>query len=266
MRILFNGTTLHGSQFYGPNQERMITSYYHPDGPLGQAMRALPELSDPQTPMAFIGLGAGTVACYGKPGQKVTFFEIDPAVYDIAKNPQYFSYLTKCDPRIETRLVDGRLGLLHDTEHYYGIIVVDAFSSDAIPVHLITNEAIQLMMNRLGEHGVAMFHISNRYYNLEPVLARIVEENSLFAMIQGFSPAGNQWQTANASEWVAIAKSPTAISHLITTQHGQTCPEGAMFSNCWRELRTNPRVGLWTDRFSSPISALYQITQPDDYE
>src|SRR5690606_48017 len=105
-------------------------------------------------------------------GQRVTFFEIDPAVEAIARNPDYFSFLTYCDPQVEVRLVDGRLGLLHDKEHYYGAIVVDAFSSDAIPVHLITNEAVQLFMNRLREDGALMFHISNRYYDLLPVLAR----------------------------------------------------------------------------------------------
>lgn len=263
MRILFNGTTLHGAQLYAEGRRRQTTSYYHNLSPVGQVFSALPQLKNPATPLAFIGLGAGTLACYGQPGQHVTFFEIDPAVEAIAKNPAYFSFLTYCDPHVEVRLVDGRLGLLHDKEHYYGAIVVDAFSSDAIPVHLITNEAVQLFMNRLREDGALMFHISNRYYDLLPVLARIAEANDYMALYQTFSPQGENWDAANASEWIAFVKSPETVKQLVAVH--PVCPQdlsmGEVTTNCWQQVKTNPKVGLWTDQYSSPLSALYYFTR-----
>lgn len=261
-RILFNGTTLHGAQLYGDGQLRTLTSYYHESGPLGQAMNALPHLKNPETPLAFVGLGVGTVACYGVPGQKVVFFEIDPAVYDIAKNPSYFSFLDSCDPQSEVRIVDGRLGLLNDTEHKYGAIVVDAFSSDAIPVHLITDEAVQLFMNRIDDMGLVLFHISNRYYDLMPVLARIAEKNDYLTLFQSFVPAAGDRMSANASEWVVFAKSPKAVAHLIS--YGKVCPSTGFRENCWQEVQTHPNVGLWTDQFSSPLSALFHFTRRHD--
>ena len=118
--------------------------------------------------MAVVGLGTGTVAAYGQPGQRMTFFEIDPEIVRIARDPKLFSYLADSDATIETVVGDGRLGVAKAENGSFDLIVLDAFSSDAIPVHLLTEEAMRTYMDRLAPGGLLVVHISNRVFDLEP--------------------------------------------------------------------------------------------------
>jgi spermidine synthase len=136
--------------------------------------------------VAIVGLGAGTLACYAMPGQRWTFYEIDPAVTRIANDPQFFTYLYDCRALgIEVDVVEGdaRLRLGDAPEHAYGLIILDAFSSDAVPVHLLSREAIRLYRSKLAEGGLLAFNLSNRYLDLEPVMGRQAEDAGLACRI-----------------------------------------------------------------------------------
>ena len=121
-------------------------------------------------------MGAGALACYGKPEQIFTFYEIDPLVERIARDPDLFTYLKDCSPQISVRIGDARLTLASAPGRYYGMFILDAFSGDSIPIHLLTQEAVELYLSKLVPEGVLLFHISNRYMNLAPVIDRVATE------------------------------------------------------------------------------------------
>src|SRR5262249_49382065 len=163
----------------------------HRTGPLGLVFAAIEEQKE-NRPIALIGLGTGTTAAYAQPGQDVVFYEIDAKVKAIAENEKYFTYLSDARKRgadLEFVLGDARLYMKKDAEKdpqgkpdgYYRLIVVDAFSSDAIPVHLITFEAIEAFLKKMAPDGILAYHISNRYLDLQPVLAAAAKEAGLAA-------------------------------------------------------------------------------------
>src|SRR5918998_1293650 len=172
---LIFGNTNHGAQVFGSNPP-VPTTYYDNTGPVGQAFDALPEEVTSQP--AVIGLGTGTMACYNQAGERMTFYEIDPLIEDIARDESLFTYLRDCPGQNEVILGDARLSLA-ETSDEYGIIVADAFSSDAIPVHLMTRKAIDLYFDKLQENGVLLIHISNRHLDLEPVLGNVAQDAGL---------------------------------------------------------------------------------------
>ena len=135
--------------------------------------------------MAIVGLGAGSLACYAEPGQGWTFYEIDPAVVRIARDPRFFTYLKDCRARSQDVVVgDARLRLRDAPDGGYGLIVLDAFSSDAIPMHLLTREALRLYRDKLADGGLIAFHISNRYLDLAPVLGALARDAGLIDRIR----------------------------------------------------------------------------------
>ena len=160
--FLFHGTTIHGAQRLDPERRLEPTGYYHSKGPAGQVFSVFAK-TDESGNVAIVGLGTGTLACQGTPLQSFTFFEIDPLVEQIARNPNLFTFLRDCPPQIKVTLGDARISLVQAPAHYYQLFVLDAFSSDVIPVHLLTREAIQLYLSKLDENGILFFHISNRY-------------------------------------------------------------------------------------------------------
>lgn len=210
--LLTHGTTTHGMQSMDPERRTEPLTYYHRNGPVGQLFRAFPELTHNY---AVVGLGTGTMAAYGDADHRITFYEIDRHVRDIATNPKYFTYLTDYAERRgePARIVlgDARLQLEKSTDKY-GIIIVDAFSSDAIPVHLITLEALKMFFDRLTEHGIVAFHISNRWLNLAPVLDHLTKELGAAALIQTDSGDGADWY---ASSWVAVARNKEDVLRLM---------------------------------------------------
>jgi len=146
MHELHHGTTLHGLQVTRPSERRLPTSYYHPSGPIGRLFAGLRADREhrPLDEVAVVGLGVGTLAAYAQPGEHFTFFEIDPAIVRIASDPALFSYLRDCAGTASVAVGDGRLALATAPDAHFRLIVIDAFGSDAVPVHLLTREALAL--------------------------------------------------------------------------------------------------------------------------
>eukprot|EP00913_Durusdinium_trenchii_P023323 g21901.t1 len=158
---LKHGTTLHGRQSRRLGGECQPRAYYHQSGPLGDVFLTL-GATRADRPIAYVGLGAGAAICYQRPGQKAVIYEIDPVVVEIAENPEYFTYLSNCSSGpYEIVIGDGRMQLSKANDHSYGMIVLDAFSSDAVPTHLLTREAMRLYLQKLDDNGILVLHISN---------------------------------------------------------------------------------------------------------
>jgi SAM-dependent methyltransferase len=198
--LLYDGTTLHGTQFLN-SQSSDPTSYYARSGPLGDVFQSR-RFRD----VAVVGLGAGTVAAYGEPGQAITFFEINPAVVSVARDPQLFTYLTDSPADVNVVTGDGRLGLQSTPEVSEDLIILDAFSSDSIPVHLLTQEAVQMYAARLRPGGLLAFHISNNIFDLQPVLRADADALGWEGVV-GRGGASDA-EGATPSTWVVLA--PTA--------------------------------------------------------
>ena len=247
---LRHGTTLHGRQANDPARRGEPLSYYHRQGPIGQLFEELHRRS-PSLRIAVIGLGTGTLAAYARTGDAITFYEIDPLVRDIAFDPTYFTYTTDAAARgvIErVELGDARVRLEAIRKdrlgERYDLIVVDAFSSDAIPVHLLTREALSLYLEMLAPGGLLALHISNRYLDLAPVVANLAEDARLGGRLIGDdeSEAGGG---ANRSTWVVLAPTAFALGGLVDNERWSA--EG---------LDPDPRVGVWTDDFHNLLSVL----------
>ncbi len=159
------------------------TGYFCREGPLGQVFAAV-NATRRLEHIGCIGLGTGTTACYRRPGQRLTFFEVDPIIERIARDPSLFRYLEVCGPEIEVVLGDGRQNVSGMPDDTFDFLVLDAFSSDAIPAHLLTREALAVYLRKLAPGGIMMFHISNRYVRLEPVVASLAADAGLSALIQ----------------------------------------------------------------------------------
>ena len=173
-RRLFHGTTLHGQQSIDPALCLEPSTYFTRTGPIGEVLKSVgPHLKQPGSRVAILGLGAGTLATYAQPEERWTFYEIDPVIARIARDPRYFTYLRDCRAlAVEIVLGDARLRLREAPDHAFGLIVLDAFSSDSLPVHLLSAEAIALYRSKLAAGGVLAFNLSNRYLDLDPVLGR----------------------------------------------------------------------------------------------
>ena len=238
---LYSGNTIHGRQFVDQSRRCEPLSYHHENGPLGQVM-AVFNAAPANARVAVIGLGVGAMASYSEPGQQWTFYEINPDVINIARNPQYFTYLENCaSGSVNVVEGDARLNLQNAPDAHYGLIVLDAFSSDAIPVHLITQQALDLYLSKLAEHGILAFHISNRSLDLKPILADLAESRKLVCI--GFDDLKpGSFEGKDPSQWVVMARSSEEISNLsINTQ--------------WQQL--NGKGGrVWSDDFSNIIRAI----------
>ena len=226
---LVHGTTTHGAQFQDSARRRLPVTYYHPKGPVGQLFAVLGSRLDGKS-IGAVGLGAGSVLCYSKPGQKWTFFEIDPLVQQISSNPKYFSYLRDCDVKPRFVIGDARLTLTREPPGEFSVLIVDAFSSDAIPVHLLTREAFKVYERVLDERGVLLVHVSNKHLDLHPVVAALAKDAGLIALLNEHDPdsADERAELDYASDWVALVKQredlPNARSD--TSWKLMTVPEG----------------------------------------
>lgn len=242
MHTLTNGSTVHGTQDRRPGRQREPRSYYHRTGPIGQL------LADQSARLAgaelgFVGLGSGALAAYGQPDQAITFFEIDQANVDIARDPKLFTYLSDSAARVEVVLGDGRLSLADEPPGRFDLLVLDAFSSDAIPVHLLTREAVELYLSRLRPDGLLVLHISNRYLDLAPVLAEIADDVELQGLIQ-VDQLSDAAVGKSASTWVVLSQVGERLSSLHADGRWQDL----------QERRTGQRP--WTDDFSNVLGAL----------
>jgi SAM-dependent methyltransferase len=245
---LSHGTTLHGRQSVDPGRRAEPLSYYYREGPIGQVFADLDD-RDGALRVAVIGLGTGTLAAYARPGDTIVFYEIDRAVVDVALDPAYFTYVADARARdavIRLELGDARLRLAAmRTERpgeRYDLIAVDAFSSDAIPVHLLTREALRLYLDMLAPDGLLALHISNRQLRLEPVVANLAEDAGVTALIQSDEGAPESEGAADTT-WVVLARTPGPLDALASDERWTAAA-----------AHVDPRVGTWTDDFHNLLA------------
>lgn len=237
---LMHGSTRHGNQSLDEKGRFEPWGYYNQEGPLGHIFQAL----RPRRPLAEIGvlgLGTGTVAAYGQSGERITFYEIDPNVERVARDPCFFTYLADCRAKTEVIMGDARLSLIHGPARQFDLLVLDVFSSDSVPIHLITREALQIYLDRLAKHGLLAIHISGRYLNLEPILGKLAQDAHLVARVchDDYAFVGpKRW----ASMWVVMARQTSDLGTIGTDPDWTPIP-----------VDTGP---VWTDDFSNVIGTL----------
>ena len=246
MRVLLHGTTRHGAQSTDPARRREPASYYYRGGPLGDFFGSVP--FPPGRKVAVIGLGTGGLAAYARRGEEWTFYEIDPDIARLARDSRYFTYLQDTPAKMNVVLGDGRLSMLKAPQNYYDLIVLDAFTSDAIPLHLLTLEAVKVYLSRLTPDGVLLFHLSNRYLDLEPVVARSIAATNLIGLIRAnlHPPQKDVDAGGNPSIWAAATRQQSLLGQLPANQG-------------WRPVQTQAGVALWTDDFSN-IFKVFHLT------
>jgi len=242
MRLYSNGTTVHGAQRLDEDGARpQPLYYYHPDGAMAEVI-AVRQAAGAAT-FGIVGLGVGALACYARPGEDWHFYEIDRKVVDIALDPALFTFMSTCAPDGAIHLGDARIVLERQTGQDFDVLVIDAYSSDAIPVHLATREAMELYLSRLGPDGVLVFHISNRFYDLSQPLGRIAAALGLEARhrVRLDSDITDAPYDVPSSV-VVLARTPAALGVLADDPN-------------WKVLRGSEGP-VWTDDQSNLLSAL----------
>jgi hypothetical protein len=237
---LAHGTVIHGMQSLVEGESRLPLSYYHPRGPIGQVFRALPA---PRR-VAVIGLGAGSLAAYALPDQQWKYYEIDPAVVSIASNTNHFTFLAECRAPLEIVLGDARLTLGAATEKY-DLLILDAYNSDVVPLHLITREAMRVYTDHLSPGGCLALHISNRHLDLQPVVANLAADAGLICFIQSEAsiPEVDRRKGRQTSTWAILARD---VAHL-----------GSLTADArWGRTERVAGQAVWTDDFASLFSVL----------
>jgi SAM-dependent methyltransferase len=236
-RSLIHGTIMHGTQYLDPEFERQPTSYYTPTSGIGRAIESLHPTLKPLK-VGVIGLGAGTIAAYGSKGDVYRFYDINPAVVDIARSD--FTFISKSDANIEIALGDARLNLEREPPQGFDVLAIDAFSSDAIPVHLITSEALRAYRRHMRPGGIIAFHVTNRYLNLIPVVQQLAETQGLRAVLVTDDGDG---ELASRSDWVLLSENGQALE-------AGTIDDGA------EPIEPHPDSRLWTDDFNNIFEVL----------
>jgi hypothetical protein len=240
---LNHGSTLHGKQFTDAEHRCEPVSYYHREGPLGSVFEHVREKhGGAPLSVAVVGLGAGTTAAYSRAGETWTFYEIDPMVVNIARDPRLFTYLSECaGARPSIVLGDARLRLREAADGAYDLIVLDAFSSDAVPAHLMTREALALYVSKLAPGGMVAFHVSNRSLQLERVAGGIARDARLASRIYDDGRQGQAFGL-DASTWVAVARSTADLGPLANDTN-------------WPEFDPDVyKLEVWRDDFSDILS------------
>ncbi len=241
--LLQHGTTTHGAQNLAPGHSHEPLTYYHRMGPLGDLFAEVTDTTVRRN-VALVGLGTGTSACYAHQDEEWTFYEIDPVVVEIASSGALFTYLKDCAPQSRIVVGDARLSLEDAPDASYDMIVLDAFSSDAIPVHLITKEALALYLKKLKDDGTIAFHISNRYLDLEPVLVELARDARMAGAARDAGATEEERASMYyASRWVALSRHASVLSNLVTERG-------------WNVLEPSADVRLWTDDFTDIIGIL----------
>ncbi len=238
--FLRHGNTLHGRQQLGERDRCVPTTYFHPSGPIGQLFHAL---GDRARSVAVIGLGTGSLACYAAVGSHWTFYEIDPEVERIARDERYFTFLGNSRVEVDVVLGDGRRGLADAPRSPYDVVVVDAYGSDAIPVHLLTEEFVELAFARMQPGGVLAFHITNRHLDLEPVLAAIAGRLGAEPRIaRDYSTTSAERRVGKLnSAWLIMTRDAAGLGDWVSDPR-------------WRAAR--PGRSGWTDDFSNILDAV----------
>jgi hypothetical protein len=244
LHSFLHGSTVHGRQNTTLDHRCEALSYYHREGPLGRIFTEFRTGRCDDLKIAIIGLGTGATVSYARPHEHWTFYEINPAVVSIAKSPQYFTYLTNCAAApVEMILGDARLKLRDARDKSYDLLVLDAFSSDSIPVHLMTQQALDLYLSKLAPGGWIVFHISNRNLDMADVVANLAKSRGLSGLsMLDLAPA--QPNGKDPSHWVVLTRSETAVGS---------------FAELAKDKDATPLVSsgtnaVWTDDFSNILS------------
>jgi hypothetical protein len=241
VNLLKFGTTFHGAQQTDPALWRDPLLYYTREGPVGQVFAKLDQVS-PRRNIGIVGLGVGSMLCYSRPGQEWTIYEIDPLIEKIAKDTRYFHYLSACSdaPKVRTVYGDARHALAREGTGLFDLLVLDAFSSDAVPVHLLTREALALYRETLKPGGLILFHISNRHLDLETVLGRLVADAGMRGVVQRHAqPKTAEWFRA-PSVWAVIGRTEQDLAFLGGDAR-------------WEPMRAQDIAAVWTDDFSNVL-------------
>jgi hypothetical protein len=231
---LYHGTTKHGAERLTAANLTTPLTYYSRPGPIGQLFSEF-DAEDRNWTIGAVGLGAGALACYSKEGQHWRFYEIDPRVVDIARNTHWFHYLQRCNNQAEMVIGDARLSLVREADHSFDLLMMDAFSSDAVPTHLLTREALELYLSKLKDDGLLAFHITNRHLALKKVLADHVNHMHLAGLLQEFKPETDV-PLVVSTDWVVIAKQPERLLRLQQSRLGH-----------WQKLPLSFGLQPWTD-------------------
>ncbi len=239
VRWLYHGNTDHGMQFLDPAKQSVPLSYYNPGSPLAEAWSAFGER---WKDVAVVGLGAGSIAAYGRKGQTLDFYELDPDVETIART--WFTHLAISPAKINVVTGDARLKLEAAEGAEYDAVILDAFNSGAMPIHLLTKEAFEVYLRRLRPGGVILLHASNRYLDLRPVLAAAALELGLTGASHSQAQFEHFEEGKVPSVWAALSRDPAAIETLVRTK-------------AWAPLDAPPRgFAAWSDQHASLLPAL----------
>jgi hypothetical protein len=248
--VLLHGTTIHGAERFQnddgtPAQGRPEPiSYYHKDGGIGQAVAAIRERKGAPLRAAAIGLGSGTLACVGLPGEDWKFFEIDQSMVDTARDPKYFTYVQNCQPDLKPVIGDARLTFAREPDGLYDIIIVDAYSSDAIPIHLATQEAMKIYKDKLAPEGVVLMHVSNRHLELASVVVGIADANGMKSWVYN-EDSGRDGEYIFATNVVVSARDEADVGKLAS-------------SDKWEETDPTANQRVWTDDYCNVLGAVYR--------
>lgn len=246
-RLLMHGSTIHGAQKLSDQGRPEPLTYYGFESPIGLSLAALRDTRrGAQSSIGIVGLGTGSMACHHRSGEQWTFFEIDPVIVDIARDRERFRFVSECAPTAPIILGDARLTVQKQKAQSFDYLLVDAFSSDAIPVHLVTKEAIDMFVSRLSSDGILAIHISNRYIDLTPVLARIAAAKGLNLYGRTLVPSPEQQSHFHSSSSVvAFATGPAAAAALGV--HG------------FEKIQTDPEQALWTDHYTNVTAEIVRL-------
>ena len=228
---LVDGNTIHGMQSLDPRRANQPLLYFYDHSPVADVFRA----ARPKR-VGVVGLGAGSLACYAKPGDRWTFFELDPHIEQIAKNGKLFTLLRRCDPHARVVLGDGRLSLAKQPDHSFDLIALDAFNSESVPVHLLTREALAIYLRKLGPDGLLVFNVTNHFVDLHSVLANLAANAGLLAYERDDLDAGRANGRA-PSRWIVLTRTARRLPG-------------------WHRLAPDRSQRLWTDQYSNVLSVL----------
>src|SRR5205814_505883 len=228
MRKLLHGDTLHGLESQDPNLNGKPISYYHPTGPVGDVMKMIGDRANQH--VGVVGLGTGSMAGWFQPNRHITFFDIDPQIYDIAMH--WFTFLRRCGTNCDVVMGDGRLSIEKMHENEFDVLMLDAFASDSIPAHLVSREAVQMYLTKLKPNGMLLFHVSNRYMDVEGLAAALIVDAKLEGLVRyddDEEPTGK-----TSSDYVIAARHPQDMDAL---EHNEN----------WEHVQKPKTIQPWTD-------------------
>jgi hypothetical protein len=248
--VLMHGTTIHGAEKFRNDDGSPVTgrpeviTYYHKDGGIGQATSAIRERKGGPIRVAVIGLGSGTLTCASEPGEDWKFFEIDQSMVDTARDPRYFTFIQNCEPDLKPVIGDARLTFAKEPDGIYDLIIVDAYSSDAIPIHLATEEAMEIYKQKLAPQGAVVMHVSNRHLELSSVVVGIAEANDLKSWVYS-EDSGRDNEYIFSTSVVVSAREEADVGALAS-------------SDKWALTEAEDHQRVWTDDYSNVLGAVWR--------